>query len=207
VIPLLTRSPTIPRTRSIAILAAGSLLLSACASGPPTGARPDGLPVSSGTATVTTIRDQGYGALGAPISPFDDVPAITHLSDDLREALREAATEAANEDIPLFVTSGWRGTDYQQELFDDAVDTYGSEEEALKWVLPPDLTSHTTGDAVDVGHTDGAYWLGRFGNRWGLCQPFANEVWHFELLTTPGGTCPQQLGTSAERLRSGVFPK
>ena len=49
------------------------------------------------------------------------------------------------------------------------------------------------GDGVDVGPADGAAWLGEHGARWGLCQVYANEPWHFEALVEPGGTCPDLL--------------
>jgi D-alanyl-D-alanine carboxypeptidase len=47
-----------------------------------------------------------------------------------------------------------------------------------------------TGDAVDIGPTDADSWLQQHGDRYGLCQTYANEMWHFELATEPGGTCP-----------------
>ena len=53
------------------------------------------------------------------------------------------------------------------------------------------------GGAVDIGPTDGADWLGRTGDTYGLCQTYANEMWHLELATTPGGTCPEQRADGA----------
>ena len=35
-----------------------------------------------------------------------------------------------------------------------------------------------------------AGWLSEHGAGYGLCQTYANETWHFELATTPGGECP-----------------
>lgn len=193
-----------------ALLLVGGLSLTGCADNTAASDSTDGGTTSSGRSTgVTggvgtgtgpgTPNLPGYGELDAPISPFEDVPAIGRLSADLRDALQQAAEEAAARDVHLVVTSGWRSAEYQQKLFDDAVREYGSAEEAMAWVLPPSLTTHVTGEAVDVGFTDGADWLGRFGSRWGLCQPFANEMWHFELLTEPGGSCPQQLSNAAAR--------
>jgi hypothetical protein len=74
---------------------------------------------------------------------------------------------------------------------DEAITTYGSAEEARKWVSTPELSAHVTGDAVDVGATDAAYWFSQFGNLYGLCQTYANEIWHYELLVDPGGQCPE----------------
>ena len=56
----------------------------------------------------------------------------------------------------------------------------------------PELSRHVTGDAVDIGYTDADSWLSQHGARYGLCQIYANEMWHFELATDPGGVCPEQ---------------
>ncbi len=132
--------------------------------------------------------------------PFDTgSPTVAHLDADVLEALSAAARDAAGDGVTLQVTSGWRSRAHQQRLFDEAVDRYGSEDEARRYVSPPDLSAHVTGDAVDVGPTEAADWLGRHGSRYGLCQAFANEIWHFELATTPGGTCPEMLPDSSYR--------
>jgi hypothetical protein len=47
-----------------------------------------------------------------------------------------------------------------------------------------------TGDAVDLGPTQADDWVIRHGADYGLCQTYANELWHFELATEPGGSCP-----------------
>ncbi|MBX9244968.1 D-alanyl-D-alanine carboxypeptidase family protein [Actinotalea ferrariae] len=128
------------------------------------------------------------------IDPFDDAhPAIAGLDPDLRAALQAAARDAAAADVDLWVTSGRRSAEYQQELLDRAEQTYGSLEAALERVATPETSSHVTGGAVDIGPTDAADWVGRFGDAYGLCQTYANEMWHFELATTPGGECPAQL--------------
>ncbi len=68
---------------------------------------------------------------------------------------------------------------------------YGSEDEARRYVATPDSSAHVTGDAVDLGPTDALSWLSQHGADYGLCQTFANEMWHYELATTPGGRCPE----------------
>ena len=62
---------------------------------------------------------------------------------------------------------------------------------------PPAESSHVTGDAVDVGPTDADSWLSQHGSEYGLCQIYANEPWHFELATVPGGTCPAMTSNAA----------
>ncbi|MBA8807337.1 M15 family metallopeptidase [Promicromonospora sukumoe] len=123
----------------------------------------------------------------------DDLPAITNLDADLTAAVREAAADAADDGIDFWVTSGWRSPAYQQRLLDQAVRQYGSLEVARERVSTPELSEHVSGKAVDIGPTEGAYWLIQHGAEYGLCQVYSNEIWHFELLTKPGGTCPALL--------------
>ena len=96
------------------------------------------------------------------------------------------------------ISSGWRGVEYQKALLEQARIKYGSLEEARKWVDEPDESKHVSGHAVDIMPTGAASWLSRHGSDYGLCQTFANEIWHFELATSPGGTCPQMLRNAAE---------
>ena len=57
-------------------------------------------------------------------------------------------------------------------------------------MLPPESSEHVAGLAIDVGPTDGALWLEQHGAEFGLCRTYANELWHFEAATEPGGACP-----------------
>ncbi len=115
--------------------------------------------------------------------------AVSRLDPELLDAVRRATSAAAADGIELRITSGWRSADYQQQLLDDAIATYG-ERGARQLVQTPERSRHVTGDAVDVGPTDAAFWMLRHGPDFGLCQVYANEVWHYELLVDPGGTCP-----------------
>ena len=129
------------------------------------------------------------------ISPFaDDLPAITKLEPELRAAMQNAARDAIAEGVDFVVTSGWRSAAYQQSSSSTtAVVEYGSEEAAGEFVLTPEESRHVTGEAVDIGRTDANSWLSQHGADYGLCQTYANEMWHFELATEPGGECPPQL--------------
>ena len=113
---------------------------------------------------------------------FDDEhPAVANLDPALLDALRQAATDAAGDGVEFDVNSGWRSAAYQEQLLDEAVSEYGSEEEAARWVATPDTSPHVSGDAVDVGRTDAAAWLSEHGAGYGLCQIYGNEPWHYEL--------------------------
>ena len=126
-------------------------------------------------------------------------PTVANLDPGLLDAVRAAARDALDEGVHLDVTSGWRSRAHQQRLFDEAVATYGSAEEALRFVSTPDSSAHVTGDAIDIGPAEATDWLDRHGSDYGLCQVFANESWHFELATTPGGRCPEMLPDSSYR--------
>jgi zinc D-Ala-D-Ala carboxypeptidase len=122
------------------------------------------------------------GALPDGVTVFDDeFPGVANLDPDLLQALREAATDAADDGIEIYVNSGWRSPDYQDQLFREAVSEYGSEEEAARWVATVDTSAHVSGDAVDIGPFDATAWLSEHGAGYGLCQIYGNESWHYEL--------------------------
>jgi D-alanyl-D-alanine carboxypeptidase len=133
-------------------------------------------------------RDQ-QGALGEAdgvvpdgVNVFDDgYPAVAKLDPALLRALREAATDAARDRVAFDVDSGWRSPEYQEQLLQEAISTYGSEEEAARWVATPDTSAHVSGDAVDIGSSSATTWLSEHGATYGLCQIYSNEPWHYEL--------------------------
>lgn len=177
-------SPSARRLLALAILlmlVAGVLLLRASSSTSATL-----IPSFSGSQDAD-------GAVGDVNLTIDDTqhPAISGLDPDLRVAV-EAASRSANRDgVALQITSGWRSVGYQQRLLERAIENYGSESEARRWVATPMKSAHVRGEAVDIGPTDAAYWMAQHGPQFGLCQVYANEVWHYELLTSPGGVCPE----------------
>lgn len=121
------------------------------------------------------------GVLPPGATAADDRPGITGLDADLLDALRAATADAAAAGIEVRVTSGWRSAAYQDQLLRDAVSTYGSEEEAARWVATSTTSAHVAGQAVDVGSWDAIGWLAEHGAGYGLCQTYGNESWHFEL--------------------------
>jgi zinc D-Ala-D-Ala carboxypeptidase len=121
------------------------------------------------------------GALPDGVTVFDDEhPGVAHLDPDLLRALRAAATDAAEDGVEFVVNSGRRSPRHQRRLLREAVARYGSEEEAARWVATPDTSPHVAGTAVDVGFAARA-WLAHHGARYGLCQIYRNEPWHYEL--------------------------
>ncbi|MFT4259629.1 M15 family metallopeptidase [Microbacterium sp.] len=126
------------------------------------------------------------------VSVFSGTPAVANLDAELLAALRAAATAAERDGVRLQVNSGWRSAAYQEQLLADAVEKYGSAEEAARWVATPEHSEHVSGDAVDLGPVAGQDWLSRHGAEFGLCQIYANEPWHFELRAmAPANGCPE----------------
>jgi LAS superfamily LD-carboxypeptidase LdcB len=116
------------------------------------------------------------------VTVFDDqYPGVANLNPDLLQALREAAKDAAGDGVEFGVNSGWRTPEYQSQLLREAVSKYGSEAEAARWVATVDTSAHVLGDAVDIGPRAAAAWLSEHGARYGLCQIYRNEPWHYEL--------------------------
>ena len=75
--------------------------------------------------------DTAEGGLpnGQRLSPFDlSNPAVNRLDPALLDAIEQAADDAATQGITIGLTSGWRSSEFQQQLFDDAVVQYGSAE-------------------------------------------------------------------------------
>jgi len=144
--------------------------------------------------------DDGFVEVGGAIDPFaDELPAIAKLEPNLRAAMQDAARDAISDGVEFVVTSGWRSKRYQQSLLDAAILRYGSEQAAGEFVSSPEDSKHVTGEAVDIGRTDANSWLSQHGTDYGLCQIYANEMWHFELATEPGGVCPEQLSHAGVR--------
>jgi zinc D-Ala-D-Ala carboxypeptidase len=146
-------------------------------------------PLTIGPAATDTYG--GWLPDGQTLSPFDvSNPALTQLDPGLLNAIQDAARAAKEQGIELRITSGWRSTGFQQRLFDDAVSTYGSVDIARQFVASPDVSKHVVGQAVDVAPVDADKWLIRNGAQFGLCQIYANELWHFELAVDAAGNCP-----------------
>jgi D-alanyl-D-alanine carboxypeptidase len=161
----------------------------------------DGLPLDGGDMAGSGPLTTGSGGvLPDGVTPFDlTYDGVANLDPALLDALREAATDAAAAGIELYVVSGWRSPEYQDRLLSEAVVTYGSEEEAARWVATADTSSHVSGDAVDVGPYDAVDWMADHGVEYDLCQIYHNESWHYEL--RPGARdagCPTRYADPTE---------
>src|SRR5690242_7697838 len=79
------------------------------------------------------------------------------LDPQLERAVQAATRDAARDGITIQITSGVRTRAHQQQLLDEAIETYGSEAVARQYVNTPERSTHVQGLAVDVGPTDAAY--------------------------------------------------
>ena len=159
------------------VIAAAGIQLAPALLDPPAAALPGGERPDGTLPDNATLDDTHYAG-------------IANLAPALLTALRSAAAAAP---MQFFVTSGWRSPDYQRQLLAEAVTTYGSEQEAARWVATPETSAHVAGEAVDIGSWDAAEWLGTHGSAYGLCQIYDNEAWHFELRPDAvGGGCPRK---------------
>lgn len=98
--------------------------------------------------------------------------------------------------LGIFIVSAFRSLARQKELFDAAVEKYGSVARARKWVAPPGHSNHGPkvdgfGTAVDLGipgqKAVSGQWpvqreaaVNRIAARHGLYSPMDWEDWHFE---------------------------
>lgn len=146
-------------------------------------------PLSIGAAAVDTTG--GWLPDGTMLSPFDTTnPILSQLDPALLGAVQNAARAAEAAGIQIMVTSGWRSKGFQQRLFDNGIQTYGSLERAAEYVATPEVSKHVMGQAIDIGPAEADQWLIANGRQFGLCQIYANEIWHFELAVDAQGNCP-----------------
>lgn len=153
--------------------------------------RPTGSTQNTRNMPHTGAEDDGDIPDDRTVTPYDThYSAVSRLDPALLKAVRKADADAKGAGTTFRVTSGWRSRAHQQRLLDVAVEEHGSLQAARQLVSTPEKSMHVRGKAIDIGPTDAADWLVQHGADYGLCQVYANEMWHFELLTSPGGTCP-----------------
>lgn len=89
----------------------------------------------------------------------------------------------------LRVGSGFRSPQRQEQLWQQALQKYGSESAARKWVAPPGRSQHNHGNAADLKYLNDAarQWVHQNAGQFGLAFPLSNENWHIELAGARGG--------------------
>ncbi|WFR83763.1 M15 family metallopeptidase [Arthrobacter sp. Y-9] len=183
---------TVRRRRATALAIFSAALLAACSAAPvlPRPGGGPGVAVAVGSGGQTTAED-GAIPLDHPLGLDSRDAAISRLRPELLVALREASVHAGADGVTLSVSSGWRSPKYQAQLLADATRKYRSQEEAARWVATPETSPHVSGDAVDIAGEDAMSWLAQHGARFGLCQIYSNERWHYEYRPSAlSGACP-----------------
>ena len=105
-------------------------------------------------------------------------------------ALDQAAPPGIFEDIGAI--SGYRSNDHQARLYANALERYGSEAEARRWVAPPGSSRHNYGLAMDLtyGSPAARVWVHANAGDFGLHFPMSWENWHIEPVGADGGRVP-----------------
>lgn len=106
----------------------------------------------------------------------------------------------------LRITSGFRSPERQAQLWQDALQKYGSPEMARKWVAPPGRSNQNHGHAADLKYFDpsATTWAHQNAGRFGLAFPLSNENWHIELAGRRGGKSDPALVASAPPSQSAL---
>lgn len=141
---------------------------------------------AGGTAVqVRVVIDDVVADARATIDPSAFFPLTATTRSGLHPLLHRAVQRllgAAGGRVTF--VSGWRSTHHQQELWADALRTYGSAEIADDWVARPGTSMHEYGLAVDLGGDveHAAALVRSLGLP--LHRPMAHEPWHFELTSS-----------------------
>lgn len=112
-----------------------------------------------------------------------------HLSREAAAGLNKMIQIAKSKNLEVRVSSSYRSIEHQHDLWEDAVEKYGSASKARKWVAPPGHSRHNFGNAIDLR-------IHRAGKRIpqaefdqiiaqaGMYRPMSWEGWHVEPLST-----------------------
>lgn len=110
--------------------------------------------------------------------------ALSGMNPDFNRSLA-AMFAAAPPDVQagMRLSSGYRSPEVQAGLYQNALQKYGSEQEARKWVAPPGRSQHNHGTAGDLQFVNDAarQWAHQNAGNYGLAFPLSNEPWHVEL--------------------------
>lgn len=116
--------------------------------------------------------------------------AMSGLDPNFVGALQRMFAEAPPEiQAELRILSAYRSPEIQAQLYQNALERYGSEAEARRWVAPPGNSRHNHGMAVDLSYLGDAAREYAHANaaRYGLHFPLGNENWHIEPMGADGG--------------------
>lgn len=109
-----------------------------------------------------------------------------HFSSNLADFFKSMPPEIA---AGMGIFSGYRSTEHQRELWNQALIKYGSPEIARRWVAPPGSSNHNKGLAADLSWQGKSLanapgwvvnWVHQHAKDYDLNFPLSNENWHIE---------------------------
>lgn len=105
----------------------------------------------------------------------------------------------------IWITSGYRSNQKQQQLWQQALQKYGDPEIADNWVARPGTSHHEQGFAADLGFADARAreWAHANASSFGLRFPMGHEPWHIELSGQRGRA---DRGAYTNNPKTGVNP-
>ena len=111
-----------------------------------------------------------------------DPSHIEGLQPDFATKLGSFLSAAQQAGHSIGIASGYRSPERQEQLFQEAVKKYGSEEAARKWVAPPGRSNHNKGLASDLSFSsaEAKSWAHQNASKFGLNFRMAHEPWHIE---------------------------
>lgn len=171
---------------------------------PPT--NPIAAALSGATGPVDVFGDQGQPPSSQPaadLTPYavdgaTRPDSFSGMQPQFQSALGKFISSAPPEiRNQLQIYSGYRSPEKQQELYSQALQKYGSPEEARKWVAPPGNSQHNKGDAADIRFLSPAAkdWAHSNAQAAGLTFPLGNEPWHIEPIGARGSSTRQSPAT------------
>jgi hypothetical protein len=112
---------------------------------------------------------------------------------------------AANPGIT--VGSGYRDIKRQTQLWNAALQKYGSPEKARHWVAPPGKSRHNMGMAADLQFRNDAarQWAHDNAAKYGLTFRMGHEPWHIELAGAGGGDAGAGAGLDIDATNSNAM--
>lgn len=150
----------------------------------------DGMELGKGIVGSPTFDDTGYDFAPHLVEGGTRADAVSGMDRQFRAGLG-AMLAAAPENIraSIKIGSGYRSSQRQAELWDEALKKYGSPEAARKWVAPPGRSQHNHGNAADLkyGSDEAKAWVHANAGKFGLNFPLGNEPWHIERSGARGG--------------------
>lgn len=152
-------------------------------------------PGAAGGAAMPTF-DLSSIAVGGAARP----DTFSGMNDEFRMGLASMVASAPDDvRAGIKISSGYRSPERQQKLWNEALQKYGSEAAARKWVAPPGRSNHNHGKAADIKFTTDAArdWAHANAAQYNLAFPLSNEPWHIELASARGGNASAPATASA----------